>query len=601
MTVTKQLIDNVNKIKTTLNEISVYNLDVKTAIELYYELAKKVNEVINELSRFEGVVSEEVVEQNKKLLYLLGEGLKKQVGIKIDELITNGTIQDLINNKIFSDLNTKIETFKQQTDEQFNTIESKIGSAKTVDLVLFMGQSNMAGRGVASESPVVPKGHGYEFRAISDDSKLYDVIEPFGVNENNASGIYEPNMKTGSLVSSFMINYYNITKTPIVGVSASKGGSSITEWQPNSHFLIDAISRYNKAKAWLESNGYQIRHKFMVWCQGETDGDNNMSFSTYESYFSNMVTKMFNYVDKCFLIRIGNHRDNSKLYDNIIRCQTNICKNLDNVILVSTKFASMADLGLMKDEFHYKQVAYNEVGAESGINTAYYITNNIKPSLYDYEYNNIFVPYSENDNNYVDDIIYNFYKEGENGLVDIEKCGKTSQGKIRITDSNMGYKKMKPFKIKGSKEWTIEFRIHPKQLVQNSVNGDVNTVQSGMLLANDNGTIESLKNFLFVNNYSNLIRIRESSSSSQIDFTVEKSILDEEHTYSIVCDGTNAKLYIDGVFKSSVSSLGINEINFTHMFGGYKNPVAPKNGYNYRGSCSYIGLYNRALTVDELN
>ena len=120
--VEKQLIDKVESIRTTLNEISVYNLDVKTSLELYYELAKKVNEVITELSRFEGVVSEEVVEQNKKLLYLLGEGLKKQVGIKIDELITNGTRQDLINNKIFSELNTKIVTFKQQTDEQFKTI-----------------------------------------------------------------------------------------------------------------------------------------------------------------------------------------------------------------------------------------------------------------------------------------------------------------------------------------------------------------------------------------------------------------------------------------------------------------------------------------------
>lgn len=122
--VEKQLIDKVESIRTTLNEISVYNLDVKTSLELYYELARKVNEVITELTRFEGVVSEEVVKQNEKLLYLLGEGLKEQVGIKIDELITNGTIQDLINNKIFSDLNTKIETFKQQTDEQFNTIEN---------------------------------------------------------------------------------------------------------------------------------------------------------------------------------------------------------------------------------------------------------------------------------------------------------------------------------------------------------------------------------------------------------------------------------------------------------------------------------------------
>lgn len=124
MTVEKQLIDKVESIKTTLNEISVYNLDVKTSLELYYELAKKVNEVINELSRFEGVVSDEVVEQNKKLIYLLGEGLKIEVGLKIDELITNGTIQDLINNKIFNELNNKIELYKQQTDEQFNTNKS---------------------------------------------------------------------------------------------------------------------------------------------------------------------------------------------------------------------------------------------------------------------------------------------------------------------------------------------------------------------------------------------------------------------------------------------------------------------------------------------
>ena len=122
MTVSQNLIDNVNDIKTTLNEISVYNLDVKTAIELYYELAKKVNEVINELSRFEGVVSDEVIKQNEKLIYLLGEGLKVQVGLKIDELIKNGTIQDLINNKIFNELNSKIDNFKQEVNEQFNTI-----------------------------------------------------------------------------------------------------------------------------------------------------------------------------------------------------------------------------------------------------------------------------------------------------------------------------------------------------------------------------------------------------------------------------------------------------------------------------------------------
>ena len=49
---------------------------------------------------------------------------------------------------------------------------------KKVDLVMFMGQSNMAGRGVAAQSVVVAQGHGYEFRAISDPTKLYPVVEP---------------------------------------------------------------------------------------------------------------------------------------------------------------------------------------------------------------------------------------------------------------------------------------------------------------------------------------------------------------------------------------------------------------------------------------
>lgn len=125
MTVSRQLIDNVNKIKTALNEISVYNLDVKTSLELYYELARKVNEVITELARFEGVVSDEVVLQNEKLIYLLGEGLTTEVVKKIDEMVTDGTMDSIINHSLFNDLNTKIETYKQETDEQFNTIENK--------------------------------------------------------------------------------------------------------------------------------------------------------------------------------------------------------------------------------------------------------------------------------------------------------------------------------------------------------------------------------------------------------------------------------------------------------------------------------------------
>ena len=269
-----------------------------------------------------------------------------------------------------------------------------IETSKIVDLVMFMGQSNMAGRGTASESPVVPVGCGYEFRAISDPTKLYDLTEPFGKNENNSTSGVTEGSKTGSMVSSFVNEYYKHTKTPIVAVSCSKGGTSIDFWQPNGKPLNDAISRHNLAKEWLLENGYTIRRDFMVWCQGETDGDNSMSKDTYISKAKLMIEAMMECgVERCFIVRIGNHRDKPTFYDTIINAQTELCKTYKNATLVSTDFAGMATSGLMKDVFHYKQEGYNIAGANAGRHTAYYINNGVEPCMYDVEYNNLYLPY----------------------------------------------------------------------------------------------------------------------------------------------------------------------------------------------------------------
>ena len=95
----------------------------------------------------------------------------------------------------------------------------------TVDLAVFMGQSNMAGRGTAADAPKLRDGTGYEFRAVTAPDRLFALEEPFGKDENNPDGVFEPGMKTGSLVSAFVKACAEITGTPIVGVSCSKGGS----------------------------------------------------------------------------------------------------------------------------------------------------------------------------------------------------------------------------------------------------------------------------------------------------------------------------------------------------------------------------------------
>ena len=144
------------------------------------------------------------------------------------------------------------------------------------DVVLLMGQSNAAGRGATStaqpeDAPALIRGAGIEFRAISDASKFYAIAEPFGAAENNGSGIDDGNMKTGSMMTSFTNEYFTRTGFPVIGISASKGGTTISQWQPNGALLTDAIARLTACKTFAANHGYTLRHIYMIWCQGESE------------------------------------------------------------------------------------------------------------------------------------------------------------------------------------------------------------------------------------------------------------------------------------------------------------------------------------------
>ena len=209
------------------------------------------------------------------------------------------------------------------------------------DLILFMGQSNMAGRGRAEEAPAVPEGTGYEFRAVTAPDRLFPLTEPFGRDENDPEGVYEPGMKTGSLVSAFVNAYVAETHVPVVGISCAKGGSAIAE----------------------------------AWCQGCTDGDLRTDPEVYRQRTSAMMRGLQEAckIEKCFLIEIGNFRDDPERYLPIRQAQEKLAAEEPDVLLVSRQFASFAARGLMKDAFHYLQEGYNLVGAEAGRNAGRYI------------------------------------------------------------------------------------------------------------------------------------------------------------------------------------------------------------------------------------
>lgn len=266
-----------------------------------------------------------------------------------------------------------------------------LNKGSEVDLVMFMGQSNMSGTGDSEKAPVVIDGAGYEFRAISDPTHLYPIEEPFGQYENNEEGVDDKDLKTGSLVSSFVNSYYSGSGVPVVAVSASAGGSTLNSWREDGNLLPDAVNRYNMAKEWLLDNGYVIRHSYMVWLQGESDGNKQTSKEDYISSMKDIFSIMKDSgVEKCFLIRIGIRTEEPGMYDTIIEAQTELCRDNEDFILVSTKAVELEHLGLMRDEVHYTQGGLNLIGEEAGANMAYYVKTGLTPSLYDYKNDDVY-------------------------------------------------------------------------------------------------------------------------------------------------------------------------------------------------------------------
>jgi hypothetical protein len=256
---------------------------------------------------------------------------------------------------------------------------------KDYDVFLFMGQSNMAGRGIVSQrwpesAPEPLPGAGYEYRAVSDPESLYEIQEPFGAAENNPLGIFEPGMKTGSMVTAFINAYYAKTGVPIIGVSASKGGSAIGEWQGNGDYLSDAIARFERAEAFLKERNISIRRRYMVWCQGETDGDLGTCPADYKTGFANMFARLQEKgMETCFLIAIGEYNGEKGFdYSPIRKAQLEIAGEFQDVELACDDFHNMRSRGLMKDEFHYYQKAYNDVGTAAG-NAAGEYANSLLP------------------------------------------------------------------------------------------------------------------------------------------------------------------------------------------------------------------------------
>lgn len=466
-----------------------------------------------------------------------------------------------------------------------------------VDLVMFMGQSNMAGRGDYTQATTVPTGHGYEFRAVSDPTKLYDIgSQAFGVNENN--GVISETSKTGSMVPALMNSYYNYTGVPIVGVSASMGGKDISFWATNGDALNETITRYNTAKTWLESNGYTIRHNYMVWCQGETDGRLATTIDTYKTKLKEVFSEMQKQgIEKSMVIRIGNNRDDATLYDNIIKAQTELCAENDDFVMITAELAGMAEDGLMKDTAHYTQEGYNIAGADAGKNMAYYVNTGMEPYFYDDEYNNYY-PFASGSESTSDTDISSYILDVSQNTYDLSSLGTVSDGKLTIStpSSTNKFTLDKTITLTDDASWTIEF-VAGNMAEGNTVIASTGDDTSGWIAIPTRAaaTAEST---------ACQFRFRDVGNTFQLDFVMPSDYVPTgKHHYAISYDASTKtfKGYVDKVelsityTKGSQSNISFNDMTITSLLGGYK-----QTAQNFSGDFYYFAYHNQVLSTTEM-
>ena len=113
---------NIRELAKRMGLITVENMCQYTIAQLVVMVANKVNELVNEVWRFETDVQEILKTQNENIQYLLGEGLHLEVATVFEGWLEDGTFDTLINQTALKKVNDRIdETNAQLSKEEIHT------------------------------------------------------------------------------------------------------------------------------------------------------------------------------------------------------------------------------------------------------------------------------------------------------------------------------------------------------------------------------------------------------------------------------------------------------------------------------------------------
>lgn len=262
-------------------------------------------------------------------------------------------------------------------------ITAKVGSKKytctvvvrkTVDIIVFCGQSNMTGVGNYYEAPKLTQGAGYAFNYVTNKNNFPVLKEPFGYGQDDSYFMNGDYCK-GSMITAFANAYYKQTDTPIIAVPASCVGTGSVSWKDSRYKGV--IKRVNAAVKLAKKKKLDVGHVYMVWMQGENDAFADMSAEMHTENLTDMVSKIQKKtpVEVCMIVGIANYNGDAAISKNFTRIQNAqkaLCKSNDNFVLISTKASKLSSGYFREDGIHIIQSGLNQIGTHAGKNAGKY-------------------------------------------------------------------------------------------------------------------------------------------------------------------------------------------------------------------------------------
>lgn len=264
------------------------------------------------------------------------------------------------------------QLLQTQTDHLSGGADSSM-----VDLELYAvaGQSNAKGNGSDAGSPIPDAGTAVEY--VNSDGSINDPLDdPMSYNGTNAD--------TGSAWPKFAVELYKRRPTTVGIVGTAYEGSAqhrdadngFGNWDVREagNLYHDSISFINNAISALESDGYTVAFRGVLWNQGEKDAqyidDGTITKTQYKAAFQDMIEgyrsdlslpEMPFWVFQTGKFEDGSHAEGMQA---VRDAQLETTEEQDQTFMASAIQKNFADDGRMNDNVHYNQTGLNDMGAE---------------------------------------------------------------------------------------------------------------------------------------------------------------------------------------------------------------------------------------------